>query len=237
LFGDIEMTKRILHVVTNIASYQDPNAKTGLWLAELSLAWDVFAKLGYEQKIVSPNGGKSPLEPKSLKWPILDESSKNWLADAHRMDLLDNTLSPEQVDPKEFDAIYYTGGHGVMWDFLDNPGLQAITRGIYENGGVVSSVCHGFCGLINVKLSNGAHLVSGKRLTGFAWTEEVLAGVAKKVPYNAEEEMRKRGAIYEKNFIPFTPRVVTDGRLVTGQNPSSATKTAQAVVNVLSRGY
>lgn len=231
------MSKRILHVVTNVGSYEDPNHPTGLWLAELSHAWDVFARLGYEQKIMSPNGGKSPLEPKSLKWPILDASSKAWLADSQRMDMLDRTLSPEQVNPAEFDAIYYTGGHGVMWDFLDNPGLQKVTREIYEKGGVVSSVCHGFCGLLNVKLSNGQYLVNGKRLTGFAWVEEVVAGVAKKVPYNAEEEIRKRGAMYEKNFLPFTPRVVTDGRLVTGQNPSSATRTAEAVVTVLSRDY
>lgn len=231
------MSKRILHVVTNVGSYKNPDHLTGLWLAELSHAWDVFAKEGYEQHVVSPKGGKSPLEPKSLKWPILDASSKAWLADNQRMDLLDNTLSPEEVDPTQYDAIYYTGGHGVMWDFLENAGLQKISREIYEQGGVVSSVCHGFCGLLNIKLSNGQNLVSGKRVTGFAWTEEIVAGVAKKVPYNAEEEMRKRGAMYEKNFLPFTPRVVTDGRLVTGQNPSSATRTAQAVVAVLSRGY
>lgn len=231
------MTKRILHVVTNVAHYEDPNQPTGLWLAELSHAWDVFAKLGYEQKIMSPKGGKAPLEPKALKFPILDKSSKNWLANDELMDLLDNTLSPVQVDPTEFDAIYYTGGHGVMYDFYEDAGLQQVTRDIYENGGVVSSVCHGFCGLINVKLSNGNYLVAGKRLTGFAWVEEIVAGVAKKVPYNAEEEVIKRGAMYEKNFLPFTPRVVTDGRLVTGQNPSSASRTAEAVVAVLSRGY
>lgn len=229
------MTRRILHVVTNVAHYENPDQATGLWLSELTHAWDVFVAAGYEQTIVSPSGGKSPLEPKSLKWPNFDSSAKKWFSDDARMLLLENTLSPADVDPSDYDAIYYTGGHGVMWDFLDNHGLQSITKEIYERGGVVSSVCHGYCGLLNVKLSGDRYLVAGKRVTGFAWTEEVLAGVAKKVPYNAEEEMKKRGALYEKNLIPFTPRAVSDGRLVTGQNPSSARSTAQAVVAVLSK--
>ena len=227
------MSKKVLHVVTNVAHYSNPDEPTGLWLAELSHAWDVFAAKGYTQDIMSPRGGKSPLEPKSLKWPILDASAKAWLNDPVRMALLENTLSPEQVNPAEYDVIYYTGGHGVMYDFTDDAGLQRVTREIYENGGVVSSVCHGYCGLINVKLSGGQYLVAGKRLTGFAWAEEVVAGVAKKVPYNAQEEMIKRGALYEKNFLPFVSRVVTDGRLVTGQNPGSASGTAKAVVEVL----
>jgi putative intracellular protease/amidase len=226
------MAKRILHVVTNVSHYDNPNEATGLWLSELTHAWDVFAAAGYEQRIVSPNGGQSPLEPKSLKWPNFDSSAKKWFSDKASMLLLENTLSPDQVDPSEYDAIYYTGGHGVMWDFLDNERLQSITSEIFESGGVVSSVCHGYCGLLNVKLSGNRYLVAGKRVTGFAWAEEVLAGVAKKVPYNAEDEMRKRGALYEKNLIPFTPRVVADGRLVTGQNPSSAKSTAEAVVAV-----
>lgn len=227
------MSKRILHVVTNVAQYADAGIPTGLWLAELTHAWDVFAARGYQQIIMSPKGGKAPLEPKALKWPILDDSARLWLNSPDKMALLDNTLSPDQVNPAEFDAIYFTGGHGVMYDFTDDAGLQRVTRDIFENGGVVSSVCHGYCGLINTKLSGGAYLVTGRRLTGFAWAEEVLAGVAKKVPYNAEEDMKVRGAIYEKNFLPFTPRVVTDGRLVTGQNPASASATAQAVVDVL----
>lgn len=227
------MSKRILHVVTNVAYYADPSEPTGLWLSELTHAWHVFAARGYEQRIVSPKGGVSPLEPRSLKWPNLDKTAREWLADDARMRLLSETARPDDIDPAEFDAIYFTGGHAVMWDFPDSAGLQRLTRDIYERGGIVSSVCHGYCGLLNTTLSDGSLLVAGRRLTGFAWAEEVLAGVAKKVPYNAEEEVKKRGALYEKNLLPFTSKVVVDGRLVTGQNPQSAKATAERIAALL----
>jgi len=227
------MNKRVLHVVTNVAHYDDPSEPTGLWLSELTHAWDVFAEKGFEQRIMSPKGGLSPLEPRALKWPLLDASAKAWLADEKRMALLSTTARPDEIDPADYDAIYFTGGHAVMWDFPDDAGLQGITRAIWERGGIVSSVCHGYCGLLNTTLSDGRLLVAGKRVTGFSWTEEVLAGVAKKMPYNAEEEMKRRGARYQKAFLPFVSHAVVDGRLVTGQNPFSAKATAKKVAALL----
>ncbi len=227
------MSKRVLHVVSNVAHYADPSEPTGLWLSELTHAWDVFAAKGFEQRIVSPKGGVSPLEPRALKWPLLDASARAWLADKERMALLESTARPDEVDPTDFDAIYFTGGHAVMWDFPDDDGVQRITRAIWERGGIVSSVCHGYCGLLNVKLPDGTLLVAGRRVTGFSWTEEILAGVAKKMPYNAEDEMKRRGARYEKAFLPFVSHVVADGRLVTGQNPFSAKATAKKVAALL----
>lgn len=227
------LPKRILHVVSNVAHYADPSEPTGLWLSELTHAHHVFAARGFEQRLVSPLGGRSPLEPRSLKWPNLDATARAWLADDARRAELDNTARPDDIDPAVFDAIYFTGGHAVMWDFPDSEGLQHLTREIFERGGVVSSVCHGYCGLLNTRLSDGSLLVAGRHLTGFAWSEEVLAGVAKKVPYNAEAEMKQRGALYEKNLVPFTSRVVVDGRLVTGQNPQSAKATAERVAALL----
>jgi len=227
------MTRRILHVVTNVAHYADPTEPTGLWLGELTHAWQVFAEKGFEQQLVSPRGGQSPLEPRALKWPMLDRSAKAWLNDPASMALLANTASPEQIDSADYDAIYFTGGHAVMWDFPDDPGLQRLTREIFERGGIVSSVCHGYCGLLNTRLSDGSLLVAGRKVTGYSWMEEVLAGVAKKVPYDSEQQMRDRGARYEKAFLPFTSNVVTDGKLVTGQNPQSAKATAQQVAAML----
>ncbi|WP_442756556.1 type 1 glutamine amidotransferase domain-containing protein [Methylocystis sp. JAN1] len=227
------MSKRILHVVSNVAHYDDPSHPTGLWLSELTHAYDVFAEKGYEQRIVSPKGGVSPLEPRALKWPLLDASAKAWLADKSRMELLSTTARPDEIDPADYDVIYFTGGHAVMWDFPESEGLQRITRAIWERGGIVSSVCHGYCGLLNTKLSDGALLVAGKRLTGFSWAEEVLAGVAKYMPYNAEAEMKRRGARYQKALLPFISYAVADGRLVTGQNPWSARATAVKVAALL----
>lgn len=227
------MTTRILHVVTNVGHYEDGEHATGLWLSELAHAWEVFEKYGFEQTIVSPLGGRSPLEPRSLKFPSYDRAARAWHDDPAKMALLENTLSPEQVQAADHDAIYFTGGHAVMYDFPDSQGLQRITRELWEQGKIVSSVCHGYCGLLNTRLSDGSLLVAGKRVTGFAWQEEVLARVDKLVPYNAEQEMKRRGALYEKAKLPFVSYAVSDGRLVTGQNPGSAKETAQKVADLL----
>lgn len=227
------MTRRILHVVTNVGHYDDPSHPTGLWLSELTHAWEVFAERGFEQVIVSPAGGSVPLEPRALKFPNDDKTAKAWRADPAKMALLEHTKRPDEIDSGEFDAISFTGGHAVMYDFPDSEGLQRITREIWERGGIVSSVCHGYCGLLNTRLSDGTLLVSGRKVTGFAWQEEVLARVDKLVPYNAEEEMKKRGAHYEKALLPFVSYVVVDGRLVTGQNPGSAKQTAERVSELL----
>ena len=227
------MTKRILHVVTNVGHYADAEHPTGLWLSELTHAWEVFEEAGFEQVIVSPAGGASPLEPRSLKFPNYDRTAKRWKADPARMALLEATLSPEEIDSSQFDAIYYTGGHAVMYDFPDNEPLQRITGEIYENGGIVSSVCHGYCGLLNVRLSDGSLLIADREMTGFSWREEQLAGVDKLVPYNAEEQAKERGARYEKAKLPFVSYAVVDGNLVTGQNPGSAKETAEKVAALL----
>lgn len=227
------MRKRILHVVTNVGHYDDASHPTGLWLSELTHAYEVFGAQGHEQHLVSPRGGATPIEPRSLKWPYFDKSARQGRADAVLSALLAKTATPAEIEARDYDVIYFTGGHGVMWDFPDDAALQAITRDIFERGGIVASVCHGYCGLLNTRLSDGRPLVAGRRLTGFSWVEEVLAGVAKAVPYNVELQMRQRGALYEKALLPFTPKVVVDGRLVTGQNPQSAKATAQTISSLL----
>ncbi|GAC58846.1 hypothetical protein GOHSU_55_00010 [Gordonia hirsuta DSM 44140 = NBRC 16056] len=227
------MPKRILHVVTNVAQYDDPAHPTGLWLSELTHAWQVFADQGYQQVLVSPAGGAVPLEPRSLKFPYYDKTAKAWHDDPAMMALLENTAAPAELDPTDFDAIYFTGGHAVMYDFLDDADLQQLTRGIWENGGVVSSVCHGYCGLLNTTLSDGSYLIAGREMTGFSWLEEKLAGVARLVPYNAEQLATERGAHYGKGLLPFVSHTVVDGRLVTGQNPGSAKATARKVAAAL----
>ncbi|SDP61886.1 Putative intracellular protease/amidase [Klenkia soli] len=227
------MTRRILDVVTNVGHYDDPSHPTGLWLSELTHAWHVFEDAGFQQTLVSPAGGAVPLEPRSLKFPNYDKTAKAWRADPARMALLENTLSPDQVDPADYEAIFFTGGHAVMYDFPGSEGLQRITREIYERGGVVASVCHGYCGLLDTTLSDGTYLIAGKTMTGFAWQEEVLARVDKLVPYNAEQRAKDRGARYTKAKLPFVSYAVVDGNLVTGQNPGSAKEAAEKVVAAL----
>ena len=228
-------TTRILNVVTNLGQYDTGQHPTGLWLSELTHAWQVFSAHGFEQTIVSPSGGAVPLEPRSLRFPTYDRAVKAWHGDTERMALLENTAAPDDIDPADYDAIYFTGGHGVMYDFPDSEGLQRLTREIFERGGVVASVCHGYCGLLNTTLSDGSYLIAGRRLTGFAWQEEILARVDKLIPYNAEERAKERGARYEKAVVPFISYTVVDGSLVTGQNPASAKATAERIVEVLGK--
>ena len=228
------MTKRILTVVTNVDRYEaDPSHATGLWLSELTHAADVFAERGFEMDLVSPAGGRSPLEPRSLKFPNYDRSARAWHEDPARMALLERTAAPESIDSADYDAIYFTGGHAVMFDFPGSSGLQRITREIFERGGVVGAVCHGYCGLLDTRLSDGSFLVEGRDITGFSWREEVLARVDRLVPYNVEERMRQRGARYSKAILPFVSNSVVDGRLVTGQNPGSARETATRLADLL----
>lgn len=182
---------------------------------------------------MSPAGGKSPLEPRSLKFPNYDGSARSWHENPARMALLDDTASAEEIDSAGYDAIYFTGGHAVMFDFPGSTGLQRITREIFERGGVVGAVCHGYCGLLDVTLSDGSHLVAGRSLTGFSWREEVLARVDKLVPYNVEERIQERGAHYSKALLPFVSNAIVDDNLVTGQNPGSAKETATKVAALL----
>lgn len=226
------MSKRIIHVVTNVGKYSNGNP-TGLWLSELAHAWDIFDKSGFEQVIVSPRGGNCPIEPRSLKFPNNDRIARGWHRNTEKMSLLKYTLKPSNINAADFDAIYFTGGHAVMYDLLDCQPIHNISKEIFENGGIISSVCHGYCGLLNLKLSDGSYLIANKKMTGFSWHEEIVAGVSGEVPYNAELMAKDRGAIYKKSLIPFLPYAVSNGRLITGQNPASAKATARRVVKFL----
>ncbi len=126
------MSRRILTVGTNVGHYDDPSHPTGLWLSELTHAWQVFEEAGCEQTLVSPAGGQVPLEPRALTFPNYDKTAKAWRADPAKMALLEHTVSPDQIDSADYDAIYFTGGHAVMYDFPDSEGLQRITRDLYE---------------------------------------------------------------------------------------------------------
>lgn len=228
------MTHSILHVVTNVDRYGSTSSKTGLWLSELAHPWAVFDAAGYKQTIVSPRGGFCPLEPRSLRFPMADTETKEWLNDPDAMARLDTTLSPADITSiDDFDAVYLAGGHAVMYDFTNDDGLHTLIRDAWESGKIVSSVCHGYCGLINARLSDGSALISGKKMTGFSWFEEILAGVSTKIPYNAERQAKDQGAHFAKSKLPFAPFVVADGNLVTGQNPASARGVAEKIVALL----
>lgn len=226
---------KFLIVVTGVSNYQNKNLKTGLWLSELTHMYHSAKEQGYDICIASPKGGNTPIDPESLKPLMLDRLSKSYYSNPEFMDLLKHTKSLKEVENEEFDAVYLTGGHGTMYDFPDNETLQNIIRRHYENNKIISAVCHGVCGLLNVKLSNGEYLIKDKTITGFNWFEESLAGRKKEVPFNLEAELKKRKSNFRKAFIPMTSNVETDGNLITGQNPFSSKKIAKAVMKQLKK--
>lgn len=232
-------TKKILAIVTNIGEYEKVGYRTGLWLGELTHFWDVATKAGFQVDIASPSGGYVPIDPESLMIQGIGHAlgmpgnvHKHY-EDRAFMDRLLDTTKVGDADPAAYDAIYMTGGHGVCFDFPKSEALATVTAKFFEAGKIVSAVCHGVAGLLEVKLSTGEHLISGKKLTGFSWKEEELAKREKAVPYNLEEELKKRGANYSKSSIPFKSFVVEDGLLITGQNPASAEGVGEAVVKRL----
>ncbi|WP_377272808.1 type 1 glutamine amidotransferase domain-containing protein [Peterkaempfera sp. SMS 1(5)a] len=226
--------KRILIVVTNVPEYDKVGYRTGLWLGELTHFWDVAERAGFSMDIASPVGGRIPLDPESLSHEVLAElGTGERYEDREFMNLLEDTRRISEVSVEDYDAIYLTGGHGVMFDFPQSQDLETLMARFYESDRIVSTVCHGATGLLNVRLSDGEPLVRGKRVTGFSWPEEKLAQRARAVPYNLQEELRKLGADYRTADRPFESFVIEDGNLITGQNPGSAAAVAEAVVRKL----
>ncbi len=222
--------KAILCVVTSAAEVAGFPRATGYWLGELTHAYDIFAAAGYHMDIVSPQGGAPPCDRKSLT--PRDRANRAFLADPAKQAWLNATLTPAQIDPQRYQAIYYVGGHGAMADLAYDAALAALAAAIYADGGVVAAVCHGVAGLLPIQLASGAPLIAGQTVTGFTNQEEALLRLTKRVPYLLEDALRERGAHYRKR-LPFMPHVQVSERIVSGQNPQSARGTARAVVKLL----
>lgn len=227
------MHKKILVVLTSIEKYPNLNRATGLWLGEAVHFVKKVEAAGYQVDYVSPRGGYTPIDPHSLA--MADDTDWAWYQTKEFMNRLGSTLKPSAVNPDDYVAIYFAGGHGVIWDFPDNEILQGISRKIYEDGGYVSSVCHGAVGLLNIKLSDGTLLVKGKQVTGFSNEEEKLAELDKYVPFLTETELVDRGAIYQKAKEPWAAFAVEDKRLISGQNPASGGAVAELLLKALEK--
>lgn len=224
---------KILTVVTGTGMYASGDLETGLWLSELTHIYHCAEKHGYEVTIASPTGGNVPVDPESLKPLFLDKLSKEYWEDIEFRKRLQHAKSLEEVFMQQFDCVYLAGGHGSMYDFPHNAILQIIIKNQYEGHRIVAAICHGVCGLLNVRLSDGEYLIKGKKLTGYSWFEETLARRKKEVPFDLEAALKERGAEYEKAFIPMTSKVVVDGNLITGQNPSSSQEIAEVIMQQL----
>jgi putative intracellular protease/amidase len=217
--------KKILMVLT---SKDDLGGlrKTGFYVPEAVHPYQIFKAQGYDIDFASPKGGMPPMDGfKTDNAEHVDFLEQNCAK-------LENTLLPESINPTNYDAIFYVGGHGTMWDFPQNQALSSLAAKIYENDGVVAAVCHGPAGLLNIRLSNGKYLVDGKTVAAFTNAEEESVKLTQVVPFLLENQLIERGAkhVAAPNF---EANVQTFERLVTGQNPASAKGVAQAVVALL----
>lgn len=225
-----QMKKKILFVVTSHDTKGDTGEKTGYYLGEVAHPWEVLHEAGYEIDFVSPKGGTPPVDGFDLKDPV----NKKFWENKEYKNKIDHSLTPSQIIPENYAAIYYAGGHGAMWDFADNTELAFIASKIYENGGIVAGVCHGPAGLVNIKLNNGKYLVDGKKINAFTNEEEAEVQLTKVVPFLLEDQLKERGAKFEKSK-PWQNHVVNDQRVITGQNPQSAKSVGEAIVKELKK--
>ena len=222
--------KKILCVVTSNNVKGATGIPTGFWLSELTHPLEKFTAAGIEFALASIKGGKPPIDGDSLDFS--DSINKKFWDDADFQAKLTNTIKLADVNVADFNAIFFAGGHGVMWDFADSAAIDKVTREIYERGGIVSAVCHGPAALVNVKLSDGSYLVAGKNLTSFTNGEEEAVQATDIVPFLLESALKEHGAIHHA-AVNWSNHVVEDGRLVTGQNPASAGSVAEVVVKLL----
>ncbi|QGN46553.1 type 1 glutamine amidotransferase domain-containing protein [Micromonospora sp. WMMC415] len=218
---------RTLIALTSHRQLGNTGRDTGFYVGEAAEPWEVFRAAGWDVDLVSVAGGQPPVDGHDP-----DDATQNaFLATAG----VENTPKAAEVDPTGYDVIMFAGGHGTMWDFPNDPDLARIAASIYERGGVVAAVCHGPSALVNLRLSDGSHLVAGKRVAGFTNEEEAAVGLTDEVPFLLADKLTEAGATH----VPapnWNEQVIVDGRLVTGQNPQSARALAEAVVTAVQAG-
>ena len=223
------MKEKILIAVSSHGKLGDSGRKTGYFLSEVTHPWSVLGEK-YEIEVVSPEGGRPPVDGFDLKDPI----NKKFWDDPEWQDKMSKTLKPDDVDPFNYKAIFYAGGHGAMFDFPDNTGLKHIAETIYSNGGYVAAVCHGPAGLVNLCLPDGSSLIKGKKFDCFTNEEEIENGTQNYVPFMLQSALQEKGGIFT-GAAPWSDNVVVDGRLVTGQNPMSALDLGKKLLELLQK--
>ncbi|MEY3143465.1 MAG: hypothetical protein RLY21_1958 [Planctomycetota bacterium] len=221
--------RRVAIVLTNHGQLGDTGKTTGFFLSEATHPYEVFHKAGYEIDFLSPKGGEAPMDGVDRTDPI----NAAFLDDEALVARTKSTTSIAKAMSVPYDAVFFSGGHGTMWDFPNDASVQELIREVYERGGVVAAVCHGPAALVNARLSSGMYLVAGKEVSAFTDEEEVAVKLETVVPFALESTLRARGARFVE-APNFEKKVAVSERLVSGQNPASATGVAEAVVELLS---
>lgn len=224
---------KILMVFTSHDILGNTGRKTGFWLEEGAAPYYVFRDAGATLTLASPKGGQPPIDPKSDLPGNQTPAQVRFKQDPAAHKVFANTLQLKDMRSEDFDAVFYPGGHGPMWDLVDSVDSIALIESFYNSGKPVAAVCHAPAVLHRV-MCQGAPIVKGKRVTGFANSEEEEVQLTHVVPFLVEDELKRLGGIFEKAPKNWQPFAITDGRLVTGQNPASSTAGAQALLKLLS---
>ncbi|MGO4771495.1 type 1 glutamine amidotransferase domain-containing protein [Flavobacterium sp. W22_SRS_FK3] len=225
--------KKVLFVLTSHDKLGDTGEKTGFWTEEFAAPYYTLTDQGYTVEIASPLGGQPPIDPKSNDPSAATEDTKRFDADAGLQEKLKHTHKIAEVNQRDFDAVFYPGGHGPMWDLAVDQNSIALIESFYKHKKPVSFVCHAPAALKNVKI-DGSYLVKDKKVTGFSNTEEEAVGLTKVVPFLLEDALKDNGGQYSKGD-DWTPYAVEDGLLITGQNPASSKLVAEKLMAQLKK--
>lgn len=225
-------TKRILFIVTSHDELGNTGKKTGLWIEEFAAPYYALTDQGVEVTIASPKGGQAPIDPKSSLPESSTPATKRFYEDKSTQDKLSHTEKLSKVSQEGYDAVFYPGGHGPMWDLSEDLQSAKLIESFYQQHKPIAFVCHAPAALKNVKDSHGQPLVKGKNVTGFANTEEEGVQLTHVVPFLLEDMLKKNGANYQKG-ADWEAFAVEDGLLITGQNPASSVLVAQMLMKQL----
>ncbi|MEZ8740465.1 type 1 glutamine amidotransferase domain-containing protein [Photobacterium swingsii] len=223
---------KILMVLTSHDKLGNTEHKTGFWVEEFAAPYYCFLDANADITLASPAGGQPPIDPNSELEQSQTEATERFNHDEDAQQQLANTLKLADVSAKDFDAIFYPGGHGPLWDLVDDADSIALIESFWQDGKPVSAVCHAPAVLLNAKDQNGEFIISGKAVTGFTNSEETAVGLAEVVPFLLQDELVKRGGQFE-SAQDWHPLAIQDGRLITGQNPASSEAVAEALLNAL----
>lgn len=223
---------KILMVLTSHSELGNTGKKTGFWIEEFAAPYYALQKAGADIIIASPEGGQPPIDPKSAEPDAQTEATKTFDADKDLQHQLANTVKLSEVKASDFDAVFYPGGHGPLWDLTNDANSIALIEDFWKAKKPVAAVCHAPSVLLNVKDENGEPIVQGKKVTGFTNSEEEAVQLTNIVPFLLEDELKSKGAHYSKK-ADWSSYVVTDGLLVTGQNPASSADAAKALLALL----
>jgi putative intracellular protease/amidase len=225
---------KILMVITSHDTLGNTGRKTGFWLEELAAPYFTFKDTGVEIVLASPKGGQPPLDPKSNEPSFQTDLTHRWEADAAAKAQLASTVRLDSVKSQDFDTVFYPGGHGPMWDLAEDEHSIALIESFVAAGKPIALVCHAPGALRHVKRPDGKPLVQGKKVTGFTNSEEEAVGLTHVVPFLVEDELKAKGGIFSKTQ-DWGVHVVTDGLLITGQNPASSGPGAKALLEAMRR--